>query len=221
MSGANLVLAPAHLRIGLREDTGQKKTLLDPGQAKQGWRGNETVSGAGAAQSVEKNAIAQSYANPWDIGGPNPSANGVKFANRHACARAAWHSPPLFSRPMKPPIPVLRIFDEAKAKDHYIGYLGFKLDWEHRHAPGSPIYFQVSRDDCVLHLSEHFGDGSPGANLRIETPDIDAFSAELRGKDYKYAKPGPPKVQISGFRETTIADPSGNRLTFYGREKKA
>jgi hypothetical protein len=25
--------------------------------------------------------------------------------------------------------PILRIFDEAKAKEFYIGFLGFKADW--------------------------------------------------------------------------------------------
>ena len=30
--------------------------------------------------------------------------------------------------------PILRIFDESKAKEFYLGFLGFKLDWEHRFA---------------------------------------------------------------------------------------
>src|SRR5580765_7873563 len=64
--------------------------------------------------------------------------------------------------------PILRIFDEAKAREFYVEFLGFKVDWEHRFEPGLPLYMQVSKDDCVLHLSEHFGDGSPGAHIRIE-----------------------------------------------------
>ena len=36
--------------------------------------------------------------------------------------------------------PILRIFDEAKAKEFYVAFLGFKVDWEHRFEPGpSPI----------------------------------------------------------------------------------
>lgn len=54
--------------------------------------------------------------------------------------------------------PTLRIFDEARAREFYLGYLGFRIDWEHRFAPGMPLYLQVSRDDCVLHLSQHHGD---------------------------------------------------------------
>jgi len=53
--------------------------------------------------------------------------------------------------------PILRIFDEAKAKEFYVDFLGFKVDWEHRFEPGLPLYLQVSRGDCVLHLSEHSG----------------------------------------------------------------
>ncbi len=53
-------------------------------------------------------------------------------------------------------IPILRIFDEAKAREFYIGFLGFAVDWEHRFAPDLPLYMQVSRDGCVLHLSEHY-----------------------------------------------------------------
>src|SRR5690349_4182951 len=51
--------------------------------------------------------------------------------------------------------PILRSFDEAKAREFYVGFLGFKVDWEHRFEPDTPLYMQVSRDGCVLHLSEH------------------------------------------------------------------
>ena len=34
------------------------------------------------------------------------------------------------------PTPVLRTFDEAKAREFYFGFLGFQVDWEHRLAPG-------------------------------------------------------------------------------------
>ena len=29
--------------------------------------------------------------------------------------------------------PILRIFDEAKAKEFYVDFLGFSVDWEHRY----------------------------------------------------------------------------------------
>jgi uncharacterized glyoxalase superfamily protein PhnB len=112
--------------------------------------------------------------------------------------------------------PILRIFDEAKAREFYVAFLGFTVDWEHRFDPGLPLYMQVSRDGCVLHLSEHHGDGSPGAAVRIETSDLDAFQAELLSKGYKYARPG-IEAMPWGTRDMTVRDPFGNRLTFTAR----
>jgi uncharacterized glyoxalase superfamily protein PhnB len=109
--------------------------------------------------------------------------------------------------------PILRMFDEAKAREFYVEFLGFKVDWEHRFEPGLPLYMQVSRGDCVLHLSEHFGDGSPGAAVRIQSGDIEAFHRELAAKRYKHARPGIEDTPW-GSREVSIRDPFGNRLTF-------
>lgn len=112
-------------------------------------------------------------------------------------------------------IPILRIFDEGKAREFYVGFLGFAVDWEHRFDDNAPLYVQVSRDGCVLHLSEHYGDASPGAGIRIETPDLEAFHAELAAKQYKYARPG-INEQPWG-REVSVKDPFGNRLIFAER----
>lgn len=111
------------------------------------------------------------------------------------------------------PIPILRSFDEAKAKAFYCDFLGFSLDWEHRFAEGMPLYCQVSRGDCVLHLSEHHGDATPGAALRIGIGDATAFAAALREKNYGNARPG-TQDQPWGFRECAVTDPFGNRLIF-------
>jgi uncharacterized glyoxalase superfamily protein PhnB len=51
--------------------------------------------------------------------------------------------------------PILRIFDEVKAKKFYVDFLGFEVDWEHRFEEGLPLYMQISKNGCVLHLSEH------------------------------------------------------------------
>lgn len=116
---------------------------------------------------------------------------------------------------MKAPVPVLRIFDEAKAKEFYVGFLGFVVDWEHRFGDGFPLYLQVSRGNCVLHLSAHHGDACPGASLRIETPGLGDYIAGLRSKGYMYAKPGEPKVMPWGCREICITDPFGCRVIFW------
>lgn len=111
--------------------------------------------------------------------------------------------------------PILRIFDEAKAREFYVNFLGFAVDWEHRFEPSLPLYLQVSRGDCVLHLSEHHGDCCPGAALRIEVDDVDALHAELAAKNYGYARPGIDDTPW-GSREMAIKDPFGNRLVFTG-----
>ena len=113
-----------------------------------------------------------------------------------------------------PPTPVLRIFDEAKAKEFYCEFLGFGVDWEHRFGENFPLYMQVSSGACRLHLSEHYGDSAPGITIRIEAPDVDGLAAALRAKDYKYAKPG---VEATPWRsrETQLSDPFGNKLIFF------
>lgn len=110
-------------------------------------------------------------------------------------------------------IPILRIFDEAKAREFYVNFLGFRIDWEHRFETGLPLYMQISRDRCVLHLSEHYGDCSPGAAMRIETGDLDAFHAELGSRRYPYSRPGIVRTPW-GTRDMAVNDPFGNKLTF-------
>lgn len=109
--------------------------------------------------------------------------------------------------------PIFRIFDEAKAKEFYVEFLGFTVDWEHRFADNMPLYMQVSKSECVLHLSEHHGDCSPGSAIRIETDELDSFHAELTAKSYQYARPG-IEATPWGSRDLSISDPFGNRLTF-------
>ena len=55
-------------------------------------------------------------------------------------------------------IPIFRIFDLAKAREFYVDFLGFSVDWERRFDEGSPTYIPVTRGEFTLHLSEHHGD---------------------------------------------------------------
>lgn len=111
------------------------------------------------------------------------------------------------------PIPVLRIFDIAKAYEFYRDYLGFTVDWEHRFGANFPLYAQVSRSSAKVHLSEHHGDGTPGSVVWIAVDDIKALHAELAGKDYRYAKPGCPEDGPGG-PGFELDDPFGNTLRF-------
>lgn len=112
--------------------------------------------------------------------------------------------------------PVLRMFDEDKAREFYIGFLGFTVDWEHRFCDNCPLYMQVSKDGCVIHLSGHFGDGCPGSTLRIAMQGVREYADWLRAKDYKHSKPGCQATEWKTI-EMGIKDPSGNTLIFAER----
>ncbi len=121
-----------------------------------------------------------------------------------------WHIPAMT---LSQTTPILRSFDETLARAFYLEFLGFKVVFEHRFHDGAPLYMGVVRDGCSLHLSEHHGDATPGASMRIQVSDVDALCAELRAKDYAHSR---PQVQDMpwGTRDFTVTDPFGNRLTF-------
>ncbi|MEP7277496.1 MAG: glyoxalase superfamily protein [Bacteroidota bacterium] len=111
-------------------------------------------------------------------------------------------------------IPLLRIFDIAKAKEFYIDWLGFTPDWEHRFGEHFPVYMQVSKDNIRLHLTEHHGDCCPGAKLYIEyAGGVTRYQAWLTAKDYRYNKPGLQKTPWNVLTLEVI-DPFGNKLVF-------
>jgi Glyoxalase superfamily protein len=109
-------------------------------------------------------------------------------------------------------VPILRIFDEAKAKEFYIGFLGFNLEWEHRFGDNFPLYAQVSRSGLTLHLSGHHGDASPGSNVVAEMNGIRRFQQELATKNYTYMKPSIEDLPWGQVME--VIDPFSNRIRF-------
>lgn len=109
-------------------------------------------------------------------------------------------------------VPIVRIFDVAKAHEFYLGFLGFSVDWEHRFDENFPLYTQVSRGGLRLHLSEHAGDATPGGNMCVYMKGIRALHRELIAKNYRYMKPG---LEDEGTRlEVTVIDPFNNRIRF-------
>ncbi|OPH54774.1 hypothetical protein BC351_30460 [Paenibacillus ferrarius] len=111
--------------------------------------------------------------------------------------------------------PILRIFDVKKAKEFYLDYLEFTLDWQ-QGDEDSPIYMQVSQGGCILHLSEHHGDCCPGAALNIEVQGIEALHAKLLAKNYKYFRPGLETTPWN-TREISVIDGFGNKLNMFER----
>ena len=108
-------------------------------------------------------------------------------------------------------VPVLRILDVAKAKEFYMDWLGFIIDWEHRFGENFPLYFQVSKDGVIIHLTEHYGDCIPGARIRIQLDNVAHFHNQL--KEYRYYKPAINKTEW-GTLEVSLIDPFGNHLVF-------
>ena len=107
-------------------------------------------------------------------------------------------------------VPILRVYDWDRAREFYCDFLGCHVDWEHRHTPDLPLYMQVSRDDMVLHLSEHHGDGTPGTAVWIRTENPRALFAELAARQARFARPGVDEDAA------TLTDPFGNMLRFDG-----
>jgi catechol 2,3-dioxygenase-like lactoylglutathione lyase family enzyme len=110
-------------------------------------------------------------------------------------------------------IPVFRMFSVEKAREFYLDFLGFKVDWEARFSPNSPLYMQVSRDGFAIHLSEHHGDATPGSKVLVTVTGVRDLHRELNDKTYRYNKPG-LQEQEWGMIELTVNDPFGNRITF-------
>jgi len=110
-------------------------------------------------------------------------------------------------------IPIFRIFDVEKAKEFYVEYLGFKVDWEHRFEANSPLYMQVSLGDFVLHLSEHYGDGCPGSTVFVKVTGLEDYHKGLTAKNYKYLRPG---IEVAPWQAkcVNVIDPFGNRIRF-------
>jgi catechol 2,3-dioxygenase-like lactoylglutathione lyase family enzyme len=117
-------------------------------------------------------------------------------------------------------VPILRIFDIAKADEFYLNYLGFKVDWDHRFDDKAPLYRQISRGNLILHLSEHHGDGSPGVQVRIIMRGIAEYHRELSAKDYRYMRPGIEEGPAAGSREMGVIDPFGNQIRFCQDDNK-
>jgi hypothetical protein len=115
--------------------------------------------------------------------------------------------------------PILRIFDYERAIAHYIDWLGFQIDWQHRFEEDAPVYMQVSRDEIVLHLSEHSGDGTPGTNVFIDDfKGLEDYHKMLLEKKYKYNRPG---INVPFYDpnalEVVVIDPFRNQLILVER----
>lgn len=111
-------------------------------------------------------------------------------------------------------IPLLRMFDEEKAKEFYVDFLGFKITWEHRFEDDFPLYMEIIQGSWVIHLTGHHGDCCPGSAIMLQMKGVEKYQQELLAKKYKHSRPSCDKTEWNTI-EMNISDPFGNKLTFY------
>jgi uncharacterized glyoxalase superfamily protein PhnB len=109
-------------------------------------------------------------------------------------------------------IPILRIFDEAMARSFYLRYLGATETFSHRFDPTAPLYLGVQLHEADLHLSEHFGDATPGSSIRLRVADLTRYHAQITEAPHSNANPS-INEQPWGL-DMPISDPFGNRIIF-------
>lgn len=150
------------------------------------------------------------------------AANGIEITRSQALELVAeqlgyrdWNTCVAAPRSTPAPttVPILRTFPGAEALRFYVDFLGFTVDWEHRFGDGMPLYQQVSREDCVLHLSEHHGDATPGSAVRIEISDVRRLQRELADSPIYPLRIG-LESQAWG-EDIAVPDPFGNRIIFH------
>ena len=117
-------------------------------------------------------------------------------------------------------VPIFRIFSLEKAREFYVDFLGFSVDWEHRFASDAPVYMGISRGELTIHLSEHHGDGTPGSIAYVYMTGVRELHQELSAKQYRHNSPG-LQEQEWGMTELTVTDPFNNRITFGERTATA
>ena len=99
-------------------------------------------------------------------------------------------------------VPIMRVAD-AEAAVAWYRKLGFVKEWEHRFAPGLPLYVGIARGELRMHLSEHAGDARPGTLVYLSVDDVDAAADALGVTDID---------DMPWGRDFEVADPDGNRL---------
>lgn len=83
-------------------------------------------------------------------------------------------------------IPVVRMFDVAKARKFHVDFLGMAWDLAHRFEVDATLFVQVSRGGLRHFPSEHSGDGAPGTRLILR---MTGFDAEWTVRSYRHGAP--------------------------------
>lgn len=149
--------------------------------------------GAALTQSTSLEIVAQ------QLGFPDWNTASVRLS-----------APPSVSAP----VPVFRSFDEIRAREFYIDYLHFSVEWEHRFDYAESIlYMRLRRDQFVLDLSEHHADGTPGSTVWVAVRDVTALHRELQATGYDRLNPG-IDIDSPGGPTMEVTDPFSNTIRF-------
>lgn len=111
------------------------------------------------------------------------------------------------------PMPILRVYDSVRARQFYVDWLGFAIDFEHRFDASAPLFTGISRGETSLGLSEHHGDGTPGSVVWIPTRQLRAYRDALLSNATSPLRPGIDS-DAPGGPTMTVTDPFGNELRF-------
>jgi catechol 2,3-dioxygenase-like lactoylglutathione lyase family enzyme len=105
--------------------------------------------------------------------------------------------------------PVLFVADVERARDFYVGSLGFTEKWSF--AEGGKLFVvQVNREDCEIILSSQWPEknGKGMLFISLTTTDYAALPSELATKGVT------GRQGWWGYRTLIVADPDGNELYF-------
>ncbi|HCP99941.1 MAG TPA: hypothetical protein DIT99_04285 [Candidatus Latescibacteria bacterium] len=87
-------------------------------------------------------------------------------------------------------VPVFGIDSYEEGVEHYVDWLGFKIDWEWREAPGQPVVMAISRDEVAFMLNEHPSTPRP-SEVHLKVTYIDALVDEWNTR-----RPGSVTIRI-------------------------
>ena len=113
--------------------------------------------------------------------------------------------------------PAFAISDYHKARDFYVGWLGLVIDWEEPMAIVNRHYFQVSRGNVILHLTDDATESGPGAKAIAEVTGLLFYHRQLQEKTARFAFELPALQKTSWSDKVVqleLTDPFGNRLVF-------
>lgn len=110
-------------------------------------------------------------------------------------------------------MPILRVDDSERARRFYVDRLGFTIHFEHRFDESLPLFTGISREETYLGLSEHHGDGTPGAVVWIPTRELTTLRDALLASPVEQLRSG-IDLDAPGGPTMTVTDPFGNELRF-------